>query len=156
MQRLPHCVRQPSVLMVSGVPGAGKSSLLRAGILPHIRGEVLAEAPQAHAWPGLVLTPGHTPLDTLAVVPTRTAPDTAVPIPRQRGPATPPRPRHRPPRPKSRAARHDYIGEPAELRRRALAAQSEVPQQRIVAIPGRSCQHPPAPQVRNEDPHHGR
>ncbi|MFE9328373.1 hypothetical protein ACIHDR_46875 [Nocardia sp. NPDC052278] len=67
LQRLSHCARQPSILMVSGVSGAGKSSLLRAGVLPRIRGGGLAGAPQAHTWPRLVLTPGHTPLDRLAL-----------------------------------------------------------------------------------------
>ena len=53
--------------MVSGVSGAGKSSLLRAGVLPQIRGAGLAAAPEAARWPCLLLTPGPAPLDVLAV-----------------------------------------------------------------------------------------
>ncbi|WP_454197652.1 nSTAND1 domain-containing NTPase [Nocardia sp. Marseille-Q1738] len=67
LQRLSHRIRQPGILMVSGVSGAGKSSLLRAGVLPRIRGQGLADMPQAHSWPCLVFTPGHAPLDELAL-----------------------------------------------------------------------------------------
>jgi WD40 repeat protein len=49
------------------VSGAGKSSLLRAGVLPRIRAGGLAAAPGAAAWPCLVLTPGRAPLDELAL-----------------------------------------------------------------------------------------
>jgi WD40 repeat protein len=52
---------------MSGVSGAGKSSLLRAGILPRLRREGLAAAPESAAWPCLVFTPGRAPLDELAV-----------------------------------------------------------------------------------------
>ena len=53
--------------MVSGVSGAGKSSLLRAGVLPRIRGAGLASAPEAASWPCLVFTPTRAPLDELAL-----------------------------------------------------------------------------------------
>src|SRR5262245_20657369 len=55
------------LLVVSGVSGAGKSSLLRAGVLPRIREVGLAAAPQAVSWPCLVFTPTRAPLDELAL-----------------------------------------------------------------------------------------
>jgi hypothetical protein len=51
---------------VRGV-GRGKSSLLRAGLLPRIRAEGLATAPGAASWPWVVFTPTHAPLDELAL-----------------------------------------------------------------------------------------
>jgi WD40 repeat protein len=52
------------LLVVAGASGAGKSSLLRAGLLPAIaRGELTAGA--AH-WPTITFTPTATPLDELA------------------------------------------------------------------------------------------
>ena len=57
----------PGLLVVSGASGAGKSSLLRAGVLPRLRGSGLAGAPGAASWPCLVFTPGRAPLDELAV-----------------------------------------------------------------------------------------
>jgi hypothetical protein len=59
LQRLSQRVQQPGILLVSGVSGAGKSSLLRAGVLPRIRGQGLVNTPEAHSWPCLVLTTGH-------------------------------------------------------------------------------------------------
>ena len=53
--------------MVSGVSGAGKSSLLRAGVLPRIRGAGLASVPGSESWPCLLFTPGRAPLDELAL-----------------------------------------------------------------------------------------
>ena len=55
------------LVVVSGVSGAGKSSLLRAGVLPRLRGAGLRAAPEAAWWPCLVLTPGSRPLEELAV-----------------------------------------------------------------------------------------
>ena len=55
------------LLVVSGVSGAGKSSLLQAGVLPRIRGAGLTFAPGAARWPCLVFTPGRAPLDELAL-----------------------------------------------------------------------------------------
>jgi transcriptional regulator with XRE-family HTH domain len=55
------------VLVVSGASGAGKSSLLRAGVLPRIRAEGLADAPGAASWPCVVFTPTRAPLDELAL-----------------------------------------------------------------------------------------
>jgi WD40 repeat protein len=55
------------LLVVSGVSGAGKSSLLRAGVLPRIRGEGLASVPGAARWTALLLTPTREPLEQLAL-----------------------------------------------------------------------------------------
>jgi WD40 repeat protein/transcriptional regulator with XRE-family HTH domain len=55
------------LLVVSGFSGAGKSSLLRAGVLPRIRQSGLAAAPGAASWPCLVFTPTRDPLDELAL-----------------------------------------------------------------------------------------
>ena len=55
------------LVVVSGVSGAGKSSLVRAGVLPRLRGAGLRSAPEAASWPCLVFTPGGRPLEELAV-----------------------------------------------------------------------------------------
>jgi WD40 repeat protein/transcriptional regulator with XRE-family HTH domain len=57
----------PGLLVVSGASGAGKSSLLRAGVLPAIRAGGLAAAPGAAAWPCVLFTPTRAPLDELAL-----------------------------------------------------------------------------------------
>jgi WD40 repeat protein len=57
----------PGLVVVSGVSGAGKSSLLQAGVLPRMRGTGLARAPGSARWPCLVFTPARDPLDELAV-----------------------------------------------------------------------------------------
>ncbi|MFC9898377.1 AAA family ATPase [Nocardia sp. NPDC127579] len=66
-RRLHTCLKEPGLTMVSGVSGAGKSSLLRAGVLARLRGTGLAEIPGSRAWPALVLTPGQAPLAELAL-----------------------------------------------------------------------------------------
>jgi WD40 repeat protein len=54
----------PGMLVVTGASGAGKSSLLRAGLLPALaRGSLM---PSCDAWPRLVMTPTATPLEELA------------------------------------------------------------------------------------------
>jgi len=55
------------LVVVSGVSGAGKSSLLRAGVLARLRESGLAAAPEAASWPCAVFTPGRSPLGELAV-----------------------------------------------------------------------------------------
>jgi WD40 repeat protein len=67
LERMSRLVPGPGLLVVSGASGAGKSSLLRAGVLPRLRGSGLAGAPGATTWPCLVFTPGRAPLDELAV-----------------------------------------------------------------------------------------
>jgi WD40 repeat protein len=57
---------KPGILMVSGVSGAGKSSLLRAGVLFRLHGGGLADAPGSAGWPSLVITPSSDPVDDLA------------------------------------------------------------------------------------------
>src|SRR5215469_9652321 len=67
LERMSRLVTGGGLLVVSGVSGAGKSSLLRAGVLPRIRAAGLAAAPWAAAWPRVVLTPTRAPLDELAL-----------------------------------------------------------------------------------------
>jgi WD40 repeat protein len=67
LARVSRLLAGAGLLVVSGVSGAGKSSLLRAGVLPRIRGAGLAAAPGAARWPCLVLTPTRAPLDELAL-----------------------------------------------------------------------------------------
>ena len=67
LERMSQQVAGLGLLVVSGVSGAGKSSLLRAGVLPRVRACGLAAAPGAASWPCLVFTPTRAPLDELAV-----------------------------------------------------------------------------------------
>jgi len=67
LERMSRHLPGPGLLVVSGVSGAGKSSLLQAGVLPPIRGTGLAGAPGAARWPCLVFTPTRSPLDELAL-----------------------------------------------------------------------------------------
>src|SRR5262249_28566087 len=67
LDRMARLLTGAGLLVVSGVSGAGKSSLLRAGVLPRIRAAGLAGAPAAAAWPGLVFTPTPAPLGELAL-----------------------------------------------------------------------------------------
>jgi WD40 repeat protein len=67
LQRMSRCLDGAGLLVVSGVSGAGKSSLLRAGMLPELRGRGLASAPGSAHWPCLLFTPAQAPLDELAV-----------------------------------------------------------------------------------------
>jgi len=67
LERTSLCLEGTGLLMVSGVSGAGKSSLLRAGVLPRIREDGLATAPGAASWPHVLFTPTRAPLDELAL-----------------------------------------------------------------------------------------
>jgi WD40 repeat protein/transcriptional regulator with XRE-family HTH domain len=67
LERMSRCLAGTGLLVVSGVSGAGKSSLLQAGVLPRIRENGLAAAPEAASWPWVVLTPTRAPLDELAL-----------------------------------------------------------------------------------------
>jgi len=67
LDRMSGLLAGAGLLVVSGASGAGKSSLLRAGVLPRIRHDGLAAAPEAAAWPWVVFTPTRAPLDELAL-----------------------------------------------------------------------------------------
>ena len=56
-----------AIVVVSGSSGAGKSSLIRAGVLPRLRGAGLAGTPQAAGWPCLLFAPGPRAIDELAL-----------------------------------------------------------------------------------------
>jgi WD40 repeat protein len=60
-------LERPGLLVISGVSGAGKSSLIGAGVLPRLRAAGLAGAAEASAWPRVVFTPDRAPLQELAV-----------------------------------------------------------------------------------------
>jgi WD40 repeat protein len=67
LERMSRLLDGRGLLVVSGASGAGKSSLLQAGVLPRLRGTGLAAAPAAATWRCLVLTPTRAPLNELAV-----------------------------------------------------------------------------------------
>jgi WD40 repeat protein/transcriptional regulator with XRE-family HTH domain len=67
LDRMSRHLAGTGLLVVSGVSGAGKSSLLRAGVLPRIRAAGLVAGPGAASWPCLVFTPTRAPLDELAL-----------------------------------------------------------------------------------------
>jgi hypothetical protein len=67
LERMSRLLAGTGLLVVSGASGAGKSSLLRAGVLPRIREDGLAAAPGAASWPCVLFTPTRAPLDELAL-----------------------------------------------------------------------------------------
>jgi len=67
LDRMSRLLAGTGLLVVSGASGAGKSSLLRAGVLPRIQVDGLAAAPDAASWPREVFTPTRAPLDELAL-----------------------------------------------------------------------------------------
>ena len=67
LDRMSRLLGGTGLLVVSGVSGAGKSSLLRAGVLPRLRAAGLPGAPGAARWPRVVFTPTRAPLDELAL-----------------------------------------------------------------------------------------
>jgi WD40 repeat protein len=67
LARMSRQIDGSGLLVISGVSGAGKSSLLRAGVLPRMRGTGLASAREAKSWPCLLFTPARAPLEELAV-----------------------------------------------------------------------------------------
>ena len=67
LERMSRLLAGAGLLVVSGASGAGKSSLLRAGVLPRLRADGLAAGPGAASWPCLVFTPTRAPLDELAL-----------------------------------------------------------------------------------------
>jgi WD40 repeat protein len=66
LKRLSGLQAEPALLVVSGESGAGKSSLLQAGVLPRIAESGLAYARGGQPWPHVVLTPAKAPLSELA------------------------------------------------------------------------------------------
>ena len=67
LQLLSEMLGGPGLLIISGVSGVGKSSLLRAGVISRRGGAKLADGPGGQPWPCLVMTPTSAPLDELAV-----------------------------------------------------------------------------------------
>ena len=63
------------LLVVSGSSGAGKSSLVRAGLVPALSAGAL---PGSAAWRAVVVTPGRRPVDALAALTGATAPSRPV------------------------------------------------------------------------------
>jgi len=69
VQRLLEKLKGSRFLAVVGPSGSGKSSLVRAGLVPALR---RGEPPGSSTWPILILTPGARPLEALAVCLTET------------------------------------------------------------------------------------
>jgi len=66
LRRLACLLQTATPLIVSGVSGAGKSSLLRAGVLAWIGEAGFSSRPGAPPWPHLILTATGAPLAELA------------------------------------------------------------------------------------------
>ena len=64
--RLAGQLTRPGLLMVLGSSGSGKSSLLRAALLPAIAAGALP-VPGSQSWPLVLMTPGRRPLLELAI-----------------------------------------------------------------------------------------
>ncbi len=62
-QHLVEQLRTDRFLAVIGPSGSGKSSLVRAGLMPQVRQDML---PVSRTWPIVIMKPGSQPLDTLA------------------------------------------------------------------------------------------
>ncbi|MEV4129163.1 hypothetical protein, partial [Nocardia sp. NPDC049707] len=67
LHQLCEVFAEPRIVAVGGVSGSGKSSLMRAGVLPRIRSGAVDGLPGADRWPPFVVfSPGNSPLDDLA------------------------------------------------------------------------------------------
>jgi WD40 repeat protein len=66
LDELRERLRGSSPLMVVGASGAGKSSVLRAGLMPELDTGSLAE-PGSESWPRMIMTPGQFPFRDLAI-----------------------------------------------------------------------------------------
>ncbi len=64
IQRLVEKLKESRFLAILGPSGSGKSSVVRAGLVPRLRGGVL---PDSQSWKFFVFTPGAQPLAALAV-----------------------------------------------------------------------------------------
>lgn len=62
LDRLSGSQAGTGLLVVSGVSGVGKTSLLRAGVLCELRRAGLPSEPEAARWPCVVLVPGGAPV----------------------------------------------------------------------------------------------
>jgi hypothetical protein len=65
VQRLAGRLDGPGILLVAGESGAGKSSLLQAGLMPRLAAGALG--PGSERWPRRVIRPGGSPLRELAM-----------------------------------------------------------------------------------------
>ncbi|TQM81337.1 WD40 repeat protein [Saccharothrix saharensis] len=64
VSRLGSAAETGGIVMLVGASGAGKSSLVRAGVIPSIRDGALA-VPGSTNWPAVVITPGADPVKEL-------------------------------------------------------------------------------------------
>ncbi|NUS65825.1 MAG: ATP-binding protein, partial [Saccharothrix sp.] len=64
VSRLGSAAETGGIVMLVGASGAGKSSLVRAGVIPSIRDGALA-VPGSTNWPSVVITPGADPVKEL-------------------------------------------------------------------------------------------
>ena len=64
IERLIHKVEESAFVAVVGASGSGKSSLVRAGLLPNLDARI--RVPQPGAWVTLTCLPGHDPFKSLA------------------------------------------------------------------------------------------
>ena len=65
VRRLAERLGEAGILLVAGESGAGKSSLLRAGLMPRLASGALG--PGSHRWPRCVVRPTVSPLRELAI-----------------------------------------------------------------------------------------
>lgn len=66
LSRLSERLTGLGMLVVTGASGSGKSSLLRAGLMPALARGLLPGAPDSRRWPRLFMTPTRAPLHELA------------------------------------------------------------------------------------------